>query len=346
MSESNRPSEQLLLYLHASAAFQYLHAGVELGAFSLLERRRPLTLAQIAEATDLPVGSARCLLFGLTSLKLLRKEGEAFANGELISSVFAGGDWGLFKAMVEFQAHIVYAGQADFVQSLRLATNVGLGRLAGSGETLYQRLTENEELERVFFNYMEAYSEFARRFLFKYVDFGGARRVLDVGGGRGGNALALAKRYPDATVTVIDLPHVVEAAAAALRREAAGPRVNFYPCDILRDEFPRGQDCVLFIHQLVIWSPEEVRGLLKKAYDALERGGAVVIFSSVADDDETGPLMAALDTAYFRAVAAGSGMIYPWKDYREMLEATGFQRVECIRCDSWTPHGIVKGFKS
>jgi ubiquinone/menaquinone biosynthesis C-methylase UbiE len=345
MSESNTVDERLIFYLHGAAAFQYLHAGVELGVFSLLARRSPLTLTQIAQETELPVNSARCLLFGLTSLRLLRKEAEAFTNDEFINSVFVGGDWELFTSMVEFQAHIVYEAQADFVESLRSATNIGLRRIAGSGATLYQRLSEEPRLKRVFFEYMEAYSKFARRFLFKHVDFGGVRRLLDVGGGKGGNAIALAKRYPSAQVSILDLPHVIEAAKAEGCHEDTGARISYYPCDILNDEFPYGQDCVLFIHQLVIWSPDEIRSLLRKSYDALVRNGMVVIFSSIADDDETGPVMAALDTAYFRAVAAGNGMIYPWKDYREILEDSGFQRVECIRCDSWTPHGIIKGFK-
>lgn len=71
----------------------------------------------------------------------------------------------------------------------------------------------------------------------------------------------------------------------------------------------------------------------------------MIIVNSIADDSEDGPLMAALDTVYFRSVAAGQGMIYPWKDYVEMLSAVGFRRTTKVRCDTWTPHGIVIGHK-
>ena len=51
--------------------------------------------------------------------------------------------------------------------------------------------------------------------------------------------------------------------------------------------------------------------------------------------------MAALDTVYFRSVAAGNGMIYPWKDYEKLLRKTGFKKIERIRCNTWTPHGVI-----
>jgi hypothetical protein len=55
--------------------------------------------------------------------------------------------------------------------------------------------------------------------------------------------------------------------------------------------------------------------------------------------------MAALDTVYFRSVAAGQGMVYPWKDYESILLDVGFKSVTRIRCDTWTPHGVIIGHK-
>lgn len=111
------------------------------------------------------------------------------------------------------------------------------------------------------------------------------------------------------------------------------------------DPFPNGYDAILFIHQMVIWSMEQNRKLFQKAFHSLNAGGQVAVFSSIADDDETGPLMAALDTVYFKAVAAGDGMIYPWRDYEEAMRSVGFARIEKFRCNTWTPHGIIVGHK-
>jgi hypothetical protein len=102
---------------------------------------------------------------------------------------------------------------------------------------------------------------------------------------------------------------------------------------------------VMFIHQLVIWGIEENKSLLKKAYNSLNVGGKVIVFSSIANDEENGPLMTGLDTVYFRAVAAGNGMIYPWKDYEKIMLEVGFSKIERHKCDTWTPHGIIIGQK-
>ena len=78
------------------------------------------------------------------------------------------------------------------------------------------------------------------------------------------------------------------------------------------DPFPTGMDCVLFAHQLVIWTPEQNTALFAgKAHAALDPGGRVVIFNSMSNDEGDGPLVAALDSVYFAALPAEGGMIYP-----------------------------------
>jgi hypothetical protein len=104
---------------------------------------------------------------------------------------------------------------------------------------------------------------------------------------------------------------------------------------------PRGFDTVLFCHFLVIWTPEQNIELLRKAYVGLSSGGRVVIFNSMANDDEDGPLFAALDCAYFMAIPTKGGLIYSAADYESWLRVAGFENIERKKCDSWTPHGIV-----
>jgi hypothetical protein len=66
----------------------------------------------------------------------------------------------------------------------------------------------------------------------------------------------------------------------------------------------------------------------------------------MSEDTGDGPLMAALASPFFAAVAGDGGMIYPWKRYEESLRAAGFSRTQRIRCtDALTPHGIMVGLK-
>ncbi|GAA3414850.1 methyltransferase [Streptosporangium vulgare] len=69
--------------------------------------------------------------------------------------------------------------------------------------------------------------------------------------------------------------------------------------DIFNDPYPEGHDAVLFANQLVIWSPEQNRDLLRKAHAALPEGGRVMVFNVMSGDTGDGPLYSALDNAYF-----------------------------------------------
>jgi len=114
---------------------------------------------------------------------------------------------------------------------------------------------------------------------------------------------------------------------------------------VLAEPFPSGFDCILFAHTLVIWDLKTVEDLLHKAHQALTPGGSVVIFSSMANNDDQGPKMAALDSVYFVCLPAVGGRIHRWSDYASILEGAGFRNLQCARSDSWTPHGVIQAWK-
>lgn len=346
MDNANEPTmNELLMYVHGAAVIQILRAGVELNIFSLLHEHRELTLDEIDGYIHIDPQSLRTLFMGFRALKLVRTNAEKFSNIRVIEGLFEAQEWEVFKSLVLFQAYIVYPGQVDYLESLIAGQNVGIRRYPGEGHTLYEKFRFDPRTKHVFYLYMNKYSDYANPSVFKYLDFENDRTVLDVGGGGGSNAIALAAKYPHAQVTLLDLAATQQICEEEIRKHQLCERIHFRVCDIFKDPFPRGFDSVLFFHELVIWNPAQITALLSKAYQALNHDGRVIIFNSVSDDSEDGPLMAALDTVYFRSVAAGQGMIYPWKDYEEMLSHAGFRRVTKIRCDTWTPHGIVIGHK-
>jgi ubiquinone/menaquinone biosynthesis C-methylase UbiE len=193
---------------------------------------------------------------------------------------------------------------------------------------------------------MRSWSEHAIPLLLERFDFSSCRRIADICGGDATNAIAIANAYPSlGSITLIDLPGNAHLARERIERASLADRIEVIEADIFAEEFPRDHDCFLFIHVLVIWSREVVIALLEKTYRALPAGGFVVIFSSISSDDGKGPLMAALDTAYFVSLPTGGGMIYAWKDYEECLIQAGFVKFGRIHCQSWTPHGIVVAIK-
>ncbi|GEM_PF-508322 len=332
-----------LLFSHA--AFQYLFAGCELGVFQLLHERPHLCQTEMMAALNLSQRATRCLLFGLTSLKLVVKTGDTYHNIRAVEQLFAQNQWKIFHDTARFEGLICYDGQGDLVESLRQNTNVGLRRTPGQGRDLYHRFSENEQLNSVFYNYMGSWSELANPLLVENVDFSQLHHALDVGGGDATNAIAIAKANPHLKITLLDLAENCDVARHKIAEAGLQAQIDVYEANMFEQEFPTGYDCIMFIHQLVIWPLETNTALLKRAYEALAPGGKVIIFNSISNDEEDGPVIAALDTVYFLCIPAEGGMIYAWKDYEACLRQVGFTQMQRIRSQSWTPHGVIVATK-
>jgi ubiquinone/menaquinone biosynthesis C-methylase UbiE len=333
----------LLLFGHS--AFQYLLAGCELGVFQLLTKTPNLSKDELRESLGLATQPARVLLFGLASLKLIIKTGETYRNCLAVEAMFADGQWEVFYDTVRLEGHIIYLGQGDFTESLRQNRNVGLRHIPGHGPDLYHRLAENPALQEIFYKYMSSWSRHSNPLLLANVDFHNTRKVVDVGGGDATNAIAIAQAYPHLKITMLDIAQCCEIARDKIAANQLSDQITVCEGDMFTTEFPTGHDCFMFIHQLVIWPLDTNTLLLKRAYDALEPGGRVIIFSSMSSDTEDGPVMSALDTVYFVSLPADGGMIYAWKDYEGCLRGAGFEQIERFECHSWTPHGAIVATK-
>ncbi|MER5353394.1 methyltransferase [Kitasatospora sp. NPDC002551] len=339
--------EDLTPVLFGHAAFQYLNAGCELGLFDLLRDRPGRTGEDVGHELSLAARATDILLLGTTALGLtVRDDDGRYRNAPAVEGLFADGQWPRFANVVAFEAHIVYEAQADFTESLRHNTNIGLRRIRGTGRDLYHRFAENPELERVFYRYMRAWSELSNPLLLAHEGFAQAETVLDVGGGDAVNSIALARAHPHLRITILEIPATAPLTRRRIEESGLADRITVREGDMFQEPFPAA-DCVLFAHQLVIWEPHENLALLQQAHKALPEGGQVVIFNSFSDDRGDGPLMAALDSVYFASLPARGGMIYPWRQYEQWLAEAGFDPATITRTTaaSWTPHGIVTAIK-
>jgi ubiquinone/menaquinone biosynthesis C-methylase UbiE len=222
---------------------------------------------------------------------------------------------------------------------------VGLRRIPGEGRDLYHRLSEQPKLQHIFYNFMSSWSEMAQRHLVNRLDLTGVSTMLDCGGGDGINAIELARANPHLRVTIMEIEETVPIAKEKVAAANLSDRITVLAADMFDGDFPTGFDCVLFAHQLVIWTLEENTQLLAKAHRALNRGGKAVIFNSISNDQGDGPFLAAMCSAYFASLPAEGGMIYSWKQYEQCLSDAGFAHVERIDCPGWTPHGLIVATK-
>ena len=338
-----RQIEKYYLVMGGHIFFQTLSAAVQLDLFTLLARRAPLTQAGVSSALHIDEKPARILLLGCTALGLVRKNGDLYSNTRMANELLNRDKQRNICPVIAWQHFINYRPLYAFVDALKANKNVGLAEFAGEGGTLYERLAGYPELEKIFQQAMEGISAQANHLLVEAVDFGAFSHVLDVGGGNGTNVIELAQRYPSLKATVFDSASVGAIARASIAKAGLDGRVDAVAGDCFEDPFPKGVDCILFAHFMTIWSEAKNRALLRKAFEALPPGGAVMVFNMMQRNDRTGPLSAAMGSPYFLTLATGEGMLYTWSEYETWMKDAGFATV--TRRQLVRDHGIILGLK-
>ncbi|KAI4333897.1 hypothetical protein L6164_018651 [Bauhinia variegata] len=149
--------------------------------------------------------------------------------------------------------------------------------------------------------------------------FEGLESLVDVGGGTGNLAKAIAKEFPKLQCTVLDLPHVVSGLQG---RE----NLRYVGGDMFKAIPPA--NATLFKWVLCDWSDEDCVEILKKCKEAIEskgKEGKVIIIDMVIEnekgDDESVETELLFD---MMAMVAVKGRERNEKEWRELFLSAGF----------------------
>lgn len=324
-------------------ASMLIWAGIDLDLFTRLADQPGLTKADLASSIGVPVDTLHVVLFGLTALGVLRKQGDQFFNSELAMTRLNRNHSDNMIPYLAWQHHVVYRGMFHFAEAVRQYTNVGLKEFPGEGNTIYERLASHPMEEKVFHDAMSDLSLKVNPVLVKALDWSKYSVVVDAGGGDGSNLISLAQNYPDLKGIIFDQPSVCKLAVENIAQKGLSDRISTHEGNFLTDPFPPNIDCVIFIHMFNIYSAAANQKLLSKVYESLNPGGAVVIYNTVANEDDTGPIKSALASPYFLSLATGEGMIYSSREYKVWLDKAGFSTVDLAPAP--LDHGLIVGTK-
>lgn len=314
------------LFLRGFAGFQVLVAGSELGLFELLATRPGCTAEEIASQLHIPAHSAGALLLSCASLGLVRRDARrgAYRNSRGVDRLFIGPKRAWTIPHLEAFQVLMYRPFYHLADSLRQGTNVGLQCFPGSGNTLYERLESSPESKKIFYSWMKSIKrgDVPTRVVAALRD---SRHVLDVGGGDAGNAIDLVRRLPRIKVTILDLADTCDIASRNAAEAGLSDRISASPGNFLEDPLPQGADAIMFAHIFNIYSDEINQALVRKSAEALPKGGKLVIYNLISDDDQTGPWYAGFMSLYFQVLATGTGAVYPPSRYEAWFANAGFE---------------------
>ena len=131
------------------------------------------------------------------------------------------------------------------------------------------------------------------------------RRLLDVGGGSGVYAIAVARAFPETRATVLEASPVDGIARRTISVAGLDGRIDVTTADMFTDPWPADHDTHLFSNVLHDWNESDCRRLLGKSVAALPPGGRLLIHDMLLDDDKSGPLWAAEYSVLLTTVTQG-----------------------------------------
>ena len=298
---------------------QALMAGVRLGLFSELAAGGALTAAQLRSRLAVHGRGLPDLLDALVALQLLEKTGDLYATAPDARRYLDPSQPTYVGELLEFAAARLYPLWASLAEAL--VTGWPQNEAGREGD-YYANLCADRERHAKFLRAMDGISLRAAENIAERFPWKEYRTFVDVGGGRGALAVRVATRHPHLTGGSFDLPAVGPHFDDYVRDSGLAGRLRFTAGDFFLDPLPRA-DVLLMGHVLHNWSPEQKRLLLRKAYDALPRGGRLIVYEWFVGEGRTADLLGRLMSLNMLLSTRGGGASSA-AECRERMREAGF----------------------
>ena len=114
----------------------------------------------------------------------------------------------------------------------------------------------------------------------------GYKTFADAGAAQGDLATQIALANPHLSGIGFDLAEVGPIFEEYVEKNGVSERVRFAAGSFFEQPLPRA-DVILMGHILHDWGIDDKRMLIRKAYDAVPEGGALIVYESMIDDDRS-----------------------------------------------------------
>ncbi|KAM7403698.1 hypothetical protein PAMA_004235 [Pampus argenteus] len=322
---------KLLEYFNGFRVSKVIFSACELGVFDLLlKSQEPLSAQHVAQELGTSVDGIERLLDALVGIEILEVEttdGTAFYSSTDVANLYlAKGSTKSLHDMIIYQSQTIYPLWNNMVDAVRDGKNQNEKTFGLPPEDIFQAIYRSEEEMLKFMGLMNSSWVLDGHDIVTAFNLSCFQTIVDLGGCTGALAREIAETYPSSSVTVFDLPQVVETAQKHFCEE--NDAVVFQSGDFFSGEIPPADLYVLarIIHD---WPEEKCLMLLKKIYDSCKPGGGVLLVEAMLFENRRGPVMAQMFS--LNMLVQAEGRERPLSEYTHMLDKTGFHNVQVCR---------------
>ncbi len=282
MNEQPKPDKIMQTGL-AFWASKTLLSAIEMGLFTELARG-PERFESLSGRLGLHARSARDFLDALVALGFLAREGDRYANTPETDLFLDRGKPSYVGGILEMANHRLYPFWGHMTEALR--TGEPQNEVKGGGPGLFETLYADPARLKQFLAAMTGISHGANMTIARAFPWKEYRTFVDVGTAQGDLAAQIALANPHLSGIGFDLPEVAPIFEEYVSALGIAGRLKFASGDFFKQDFPKA-DVVLMGHILHDWDLPTKKMLIRKAFDAVPAGGALVVYEAIIDDDRS-----------------------------------------------------------
>ena len=254
-------------------------SAVELGLFTELAKG-PRDCESLRTQLGLHSRSARDFFDALVSLGMLQRNNDEYANTSESDLFLDRSKSSYIGGILEMCNARLYGFWGNLTTGLKSGEPQNEVK---QGEDFFAKIYAESARLKQFLCAMTGLSMGVAKALALQFPWANYKSFVDAGGAQGCVPVQIALAHSHLIGGNFDLPVVGPIFEEYVQSFGLGQRLSFYPGDFFKDSLPSA-DVIIMGHILQNWGLEEKRQLIAKAYAALPKGGALIVWEAIIDD--------------------------------------------------------------
>jgi hypothetical protein len=260
-----------------------LLSAIEMGVFTELSHG-PQPFDALAGRLGLHPRGARDFLDTLVALGFLQRKGDSYGNTPETDLFLDQKKASYIGGILEMANARLYPFWGHLTEALR--TGQPQNELKAGGPGLFETLYADPARLKGFLAAMTGISRGANMKIARTFPWKDYHTFADVGTAQGDLAVQIALANPHLRGVGFDLPEVAPVFEEYSTAAGVADRLSFVPGSFFDHALPKA-DVVLMGHILHDWDLATKQMLIRKAFEALPSGGALIVYEAIIDDDRS-----------------------------------------------------------